>query len=344
MERIAWIDSIRGILLLLICLSHFGSNLSIIQYIIYPTANYWVPLFFLLSGFLFKTPQKTFKVYLFKKIRTLLIPYLGFSILFLILDWNSYLQPSNIFQNLYKIFVLGTGANKASPLWFVMVLFISSICIYSVINYVKNLKLILVATIIFSLIALCMSEYDIELPLLLHLLPSAVTYMLIGFYIRRILTYQLLQRKGLKLILLFFSLLGGVIGIFFVKLGDFHFNEIKYYPLFYLSPILFGLFVILSFQNVENKIRQDSLITKILLWVSRNGIVVLSCHAYLIICSGIIIRFLHISDEIIKLIITTIIVVGGLVILVPLFNKYFPWLIGRNTKFDIKTYDYSKDK
>lgn len=71
-ERIIWVDIIRGSLLFLICLSHFGSDLPTVKFLISPTANYWVPLFFLLSGFLFKNDSQN--SYILKKVRTLSIP------------------------------------------------------------------------------------------------------------------------------------------------------------------------------------------------------------------------------------------------------------------------------
>lgn len=89
MQRILWIDTLKGVLLFLICLSHF-SNLSYpIKYLIAPTASYWVPMFFVLSGYLYQD-KRSFKSYIYKKTRTLLIPYFFFSFLFLIADPNTY--------------------------------------------------------------------------------------------------------------------------------------------------------------------------------------------------------------------------------------------------------------
>lgn len=185
-NRIVWVDIIRGLLLFLICLSHSGSNFPAVKFLISPTANYWVPLFFLLSGFLFKnSPQDSYKSYLYRKVQTLLIPYLCFSFLFILLDWNSYIHPSSIIDNLYKIFIVGNGPFKASPLWFVMVLFISSICTYPIIKNTDKTYRILLTAVIFSGISFFLSIYEIELPLLIHLTPSAITYMLTGYCLKQ---------------------------------------------------------------------------------------------------------------------------------------------------------------
>lgn len=210
--RIIWIDIIRGLLLLLICLSHSGSDLPTVKFLIGPTANYWVPLFFLLSGFLFKNDsQYSYKSYILKKVQTLLIPYLCFSGLFILLDWNSYLHPSTITDNLYKVFIVGNGPFKASPLWFVMVLFISSICIYPIIKIASKTYCILLIATISSGISLFLSIYKIELPLLIHLAPPAITYMLTGYCLKKWLTEFSPKLYSLKYlsILLIISLWGG---------------------------------------------------------------------------------------------------------------------------------------
>lgn len=331
--RIVWIDIIRGMLLFLICLSHSGSNLPAIKFLINPTANYWVPLFFLLSGFLFKnSPQDSYKSYILRKVRTLLIPYLCFSFLFVLLDWNSYIHPSSIIENLYKIIIIGNGPFKASPLWFVMVLFISSICTYPIIKNTEKTYRILLIAIIFSSISLFLSIYKIELPLLIHLAPSAITYMLTGYCLKIWLMDFSAKLYSLKYwsILLIIRLLGGVIGMHFVKLGDFHFNQIISWPLFYLSPIMFGVFLILFSSRIEYHINEWPRLIKPFLWISRNGIIVLACHVYPIICSKTILRALNLSNAYIDFFVTFIVVTIGLIIVAHFINKYCPLIIGKN--------------
>ena len=215
-NRIVWIDLIRGLLLFLICLSHSGSNLPIVKILISPTANYWVPLFFLLSGFLFKNnPENSYKSYVLRKVRTLLIPYFYFSFLFILLDWNSYLHPYSIIDNFYKIFIIGNGPFKASPLWFVMVLFISSICTYPIIKNTDKTYRILLTAVMFSEISFLLSIFKIELPLLIHLAPSAITYILTGYCLKQWLTDFSEKLYLLKhLFLLLISIVGGQLACF----------------------------------------------------------------------------------------------------------------------------------
>ena len=88
----------------------------------------------------------------------------------------------------------------------------------------------------------------------------------------------------------------GVIGMIFVGLGDFHFNQIASYPLFYLSPIMFGVFLILLSSIIGHNIKSWSHIVNPFLWISKNGITVLACHVYLIICSNTVLKALKLSS------------------------------------------------
>ena len=121
-----------------------------------------------------------------------------------------------------------------------------------------------------------------------------------------------------------------MIGIIFVELGDFHFNQITSYPLFYLSPIMFGTFLILLFSMTENHIKEWPHIIKPFLWISRNGITVLACHVYLIICSDAIIRAMNSSNAYINFAIAFIVTSIGLIMTAHLINKYCPFIIGKN--------------
>ncbi len=54
-NRIVWIDNLKGLLLLLNCTSHIMLRPWIISAIVKPTASYYVPLFIFLSGYLCKS-------------------------------------------------------------------------------------------------------------------------------------------------------------------------------------------------------------------------------------------------------------------------------------------------
>ena len=69
-NRIAWIDTAKGITAVLVVLGHI-LNHGVVQAVIY---TFHVPVFFLLSGIGFNE-RENLKQFFIKKIRTLLLPY-----------------------------------------------------------------------------------------------------------------------------------------------------------------------------------------------------------------------------------------------------------------------------
>lgn len=125
-QRIVWIDFIKGVLLSLICISHLSKFPNWVIPYLRPTPMYYVPFFFILSGFLF-SGKMSFGQYIHRKVKTLLIPYVFFSLLFIVIDWDTYLSHSCLSNSLYRAFVVGVSVPRSSPLWFVLLLFTTSI-------------------------------------------------------------------------------------------------------------------------------------------------------------------------------------------------------------------------
>ncbi len=327
-SRVVYIDIIKGILLLLICLSHFGNIPGYLSPIIGLTPMYYVPFFFFISGYLFKT-NISFKDHLVKKVRTLLIQYLFFSLSFVILDWNTYLDFESICDQFINIFIWGKGAFKASPLYFVNLLFSTSIISFYIIKIsnikyqISNIKYQISNIIILSIVALLMSNNSIKLPLMLEVVPSAIVYMVLGSMFFRY--KSALERNNLITLLITFFI--GIIGILFIRLGDFHLNEIVSYPLFYISPIAFSIFIMLLFAKIPN---DKLLIAKPITYIAKNGIIILSTHCYFIIIFNKICEVLQIQDGWYLFYVKLIFVYLALVIIIPILNKRCSWLLGYN--------------
>lgn len=90
-ERINWVDIAKGIGIVLVLLGHaprdsMRMQYPLIDFLYYFIYSFHMPLFFFLAGMIFghtqiKKPSKSFLAFLKKKVRTLLIPWLSFSIL-----------------------------------------------------------------------------------------------------------------------------------------------------------------------------------------------------------------------------------------------------------------------
>jgi fucose 4-O-acetylase-like acetyltransferase len=152
--RIGWIDEFKGFVLLLVCLYHVEQSFPQAQMGMLHLSALRMSAFFFISGMLFSTRRfGSFKDYFIHKTRVLLVPYILLSLLFLAIDpvlYNFDLFPKAprmtvmnihpvitgtwdyIYWNLAKIFVTGKSSIGSGPLWFVFTLYSVSLLFYGV--------------------------------------------------------------------------------------------------------------------------------------------------------------------------------------------------------------------
>lgn len=92
-ERLEWVDILKGLGILTVVWGHSGSQSAFYMF------WFHMPLFFLISGFLYRfKPQQTWSAYVQKKIKHLLVPYLFYLLLL-------------------TLMMMGVSFWKAEPVW-----------------------------------------------------------------------------------------------------------------------------------------------------------------------------------------------------------------------------------
>lgn len=280
-------------------------------------------LFYIISRYLFN-PKGSLTTYFKKKTQSLLIPYLFFSVLFILLDWNAYIHPLlTIKGNLYQCLILGKGVFKSSPLWFVIVLYISSLIMFIIQKIFINRYFIAIIIALFSIIAYVLSVNMVKLPLLIHLIPSTVTFMAIGYLLK---TFSFNGNLFLYIISTMFSSIG-----MFTDLGDMHFNRINNYPMFFIYPTIFTFGLINVFNTAKSFIEKNRFL-KIFTYISQNGMVILASHCWLVfVFSAVAVKIPFFHDHIWILFISKFIFVmlGLYLFFVPFINKYCYKFLGK---------------
>jgi acyltransferase len=219
-QRVEYIDFLKGLLLTLICFSHFGYLPYLLKLLIIPAGSIYVPAFFIISGFLFKE-NITFNRFLKKKIKTLLIPYIFFFLIFLILDWNIYLKPVETFSSFLDSPTRAGGPPKASPIWFIIRLFEVNLLWYFI-NYFlpkKSYKFIFI--IISSFLGYIFYINSIKLPFAFEVILSSIVFFGLGhlskeklkqlmFYLnQKSWVYNILVASSILFISMFFDFKNG---------------------------------------------------------------------------------------------------------------------------------------
>ncbi|WP_338449552.1 acyltransferase family protein [Niallia oryzisoli] len=143
-NRIQWIDSSKGIGILLVILGHTMIQGELRGQIY----AFHMPLFFFISGFLFSNRKyPDLKGFIFAKAKSLLIPYVSFSIISILLMKIFQLGTIDI-PNLIKTFLLSerNGIYFDQPLWFLTSLFTIEVIFYLLVKYVKKQSWIMLLT------------------------------------------------------------------------------------------------------------------------------------------------------------------------------------------------------
>ena len=177
-ERVKWIDVAKFLGIFAIYLGHYGTYAGQAYYFVFV---YHVPLFFFLSGCMnYYDKEENIPKYIIKKFKNIMIPFLGFSVLsilikVLLIDRS----PSNVVE-MFTIVVKGAIRNTffASSLWFLSCLFVVDI-LFKLIKSIKNKWIIsIVSMMLFWLANTLFNPSPIHNPKWIYNIDSAIYYII----------------------------------------------------------------------------------------------------------------------------------------------------------------------
>lgn len=211
MKRITWVDFGKGFTIFFVLLAHVFSGIySTKIYHSYDTFYYysaWIlfmfimPVFFALSGFLYKSPNnlKTYLSMIYKKGISLIIPYIIFSVIYVTLQHFSKVNHLFPWSSLLNIFI-----NPISYLWFLYALFM----VFVIVGLFDILKCPTSLQITLYLLLYIFSQI-FELPFFLH---GSFSW-LIPFYLGNLIKNHLdiFHKKITFYISIMFMILGMII-------------------------------------------------------------------------------------------------------------------------------------
>lgn len=200
-EYYPWVDSLKGIGILLVIMGHTCNIIDIYQWIY----SFHMPLFFIASGLLFRSHATSDMIK--RKIRHLLVPYFFFSLLtffyWLLIERllrGDSISPTYAFVN---IFIARGGEGnypQNSVLWFLPCLFLTELLFFIEHKIIArcdlsrekmDIVLIFGNLLLCLIIALCLQSYTFEpvfrLPWTLDVVPFSLLFYTFGYVLRSIL-------------------------------------------------------------------------------------------------------------------------------------------------------------
>ena len=318
--KINYIDYSKGIAILFVIFGHVYWGNNIVTTWIY---SFHMPLFFIISGFLLKlNKNKNTKSVILKKFKSLIVPYILFSIInivgFYLLKYLSYeVFKGDIFNT---ITLFGVGA-----LWFLPALFISeSIFLFEKNNISKNkyksLFYISIAFIIAIFIFVSKGNYISvigKLTIVLVRSMVALFFINIGYYL-----YKVISKINLKIYQIFIL---AIISVVFSKLnGSVNLYSVQFDNLFlYVLNSIIGSFLTISIAKKIN-------CSKAIEFLGQNTLIIMATHQLIIeaILKSTLIKYLN---GIIFIFIILLLEYP----LIKIINKYLPFMLGKKREKSI---------
>lgn len=267
-KRIGSIDALKGIGIVLVILGHTHGLFR--NYIF----SFHMPLFFFISGFLFNIEKyKSVGVFIKKKFKTLLIPYIFFSFISLIVAFIVTNNESDILQVVKQLLISSRNNININPtLWFLTCLFIIELLFYGVSKTVKNKYLKFIIILILSIVGFFSSK-TISLPFSLNLAAYYLMFYLLGSLFKGI--------KQTKKMLSIYSACLFIGIILFIKPSYFESVNIFFQSnnlLEYLYSLLIAIIGILGCMRLSFILQKSD----ILGFFGRNSLIIFALHIFIL--------------------------------------------------------------
>lgn len=283
-QRIEWIDIAKGLGILCVFFGHFSVGTvqlfniqtQLPKFLVY---SFHMPLFFFLSGYCFSKKHVDFKTFAIKKFTSLMIPYITFSIIWILYDCLLQLRVGNlsidIFVNEIKTYLVQIRVNA---IWFLPCLFLIELVFYWIRRISKDKSVgILTVGIIFTVLGYLYRNFiNINLFWNSDVVPSMILFFIIGYIVKNITIFQNQSRKMQISLFAIFSvsniLLNTINLLFFEphKVSVFGNNYCNY--LLFYSSAFFGIFAIIELSKLLENNR------KIITYIGANSLVYFGLH------------------------------------------------------------------
>ena len=274
-DRSEYLDWLKGLAIFLVVFAHCPIESSTF-WLIY---RFHMPLFFCISGYLFKNTKK-FKDFFVGKFKTLIIPYIIFFIISYIISTLWLNLDMTLPQMLKSLFLNGKYCSKVNnwAIWYLPSFFIATNIFYFI-SKIKNKYLF--SFILFALFMATVPFYDIAtrltsngyIPFSVQVLPAALFYMGIGYICNKLSKINFTKRvfsnyKVLSLICIILFTFGIILSI---KNSD-QIIKISTYKYVIASLLIIPLIINLTMRSKN----------KVIIYLGQNSLIILGVHRTLI--------------------------------------------------------------
>ena len=196
-ERITYVDTLKGICIILVVLMHCGlpvnSDSGIVQHISDALRTYRMPTYYFLSGIFFKT-YSSLADFTRRKLNNIIIPlffFYGLCVVGSILTtWGISLVNGKSFafnwNAIFDIFYrTDWRIQSVIPLWFLLSLFWANLIFYILKSKFNDL-FVCIAVLLLAITGFVIESHQIELPWYITSSLIGLPYFVLGYYIKQL--------------------------------------------------------------------------------------------------------------------------------------------------------------
>lgn len=330
-SHLNWIDSAKGLLISLVVLGHISTINGDLKDWIF---TFHMPAFFIISGFLFSynnEKNKSIKIFIIKKIKSIVVPYLWFSLFSILYTFVSNLILGNGIKPVLVCVFETFSTLGIYALWFLPTLFFTYLLSYIAFRFLSAKLIVLTVSCSFLISYILSWQYNLSnlglivntIILVIGRILFAFPMFVIGYFLVYLYKRVKYSKKVLLIIgaflfmvsVLLYILSKNVVDLCVIKMGN---------PIIYLFGAIAGTIGVLCLCHVHS--------FKILEFFGRNSLIIMATHVNF--------PFFDISKLFLSLLITidngvvyTILVFVSTmlieVIVIFVVNKLLPFAVGR---------------
>lgn len=315
-ERIDYIDTTKGIGILLVVWLHMGSvgNLPKFGYWGGYITTFYMVLFFIMSGMFFKP------VDIKRKVNRLMIPYISFYIIaFVIHSVKNLIKGESVdWVNFFVPLLGGTNGYENTPIWFLLSLSQVILISYLLLKF-WNSKWIIVFSFLLSFAAFnCHKKFGV-IPYYIDVTFVTIPFFLLGYYYKtQIIRYIY---GGGYLPFIFFTL---SVSLYCLKPGFANLSQ-NSMPQGFLMFAIVSIFASLGVIGMSRYITGH--LAKVFQLMGRNSLSIMCTHMMFMTIDSALCRY--IQNVIIANLVGLIIIIIATVFTSILISKYCPRLVNR---------------
>lgn len=339
--RLHYIDIMKGITILLVLMFHAGSffpELSCGSWYNIGKA-YRMPVFFFLSGMFFRE-ENNWKSFVSKNVRSLLVPFFLFFLIFsfavpIVLKSLGYTGQRGYdsigIKSLFGFLFLDHHMYSNIPIWFLLALFWMKLFFRIILNISakagrQKMLSVCVLSFIIGIIGYLLGVYNIYLLLNIEPAMTALPFFCIGYVLyNTTLRGKELNGAKTRLECLFIGAICLTLVFYVHADGSYLMNNFQLNDLF--TVYASGFVGIAGIFLVSVAIKSSCMLEKI----GRNTMLLMLLQMPVMQAVNVVIKPLDLPD-IVSYFMICIATTTIILLVAPIFEKFFPWAIGRQSK------------